>query len=136
VRELVGGGGNLWSDDVEHGGGTYRSAKPESSSESQRLCCRRRHSRRSLNPSHDRTISSNSEYPKPKTFWKIFTIRRSKKDMPESSSVTAVVLVESWAVMPWFVCGASAACVVTGLAVEKFLATLWPPKATGAGFAG
>src|ERR1019366_2501176 len=61
--EFLGGGRQLWRDHFEHGDGEYRSEKRESSSESQRFCRRcshRRHSRRSLNASHNRKSSSNS----------------------------------------------------------------------------
>jgi len=78
VGELVGGGRDLRFDEVEHGGGTYRSAKPESSSESQRPChhCRRRrHFHRILNRSH--SGSATADNPGPNTFWEIFTVQRA-----------------------------------------------------------
>ena len=64
VRELVGGGGDLRFDDVEHGGGAYRSQQPESSSESRCFCrrCRHRfHSRRNLKYSHSKKQQQQQE---------------------------------------------------------------------------
>ncbi len=124
MRELVGGGGDLRFDDVEHGGGAYRSAGPESSSESQGFCrCDRCHRRQIVKPSHVKKNSSSSEYPMPKTFRKIFAIRRSKNDMPDSSSAVAVRFVEigtTWVAS--FVGGRLTAEVVAELAEKEFLA--------------